>query len=222
MGSPLIFIISVIKTKENAVSFKSALSGIHQVQTPLPESVKASVPQPISQSVRSWRCCDWSTAFWNQEIAGSLHWVQLCQEAGHQLLFGLSVSQNVGHNARALKRDLSEWNERSKTSLARATLSFRPAAIMVMTSTMQRRYHHITLMDAAQQPLCGIQVIELSFSRKPKKAKYPCQILVNCYWGTIESILTGNKLARDVHGLRSEGWSTFYCIFILLNHMDNL
>lgn len=75
MGSQLIFIIPVIRTKENAVSFKSALSGVHQVQTPLPEPVKGSVLQPISQSQKvwgGWCCCDWSTAFWNREIAGNL------------------------------------------------------------------------------------------------------------------------------------------------------
>lgn len=136
MGSLLIFIIPVIKTKES-VSFKSALSGIHQVQNPLPESVRASAPQPISQSQyvwRGWYGCDWITAFWNQETAGNLHWVQLCQQAVHHLtLFALCGSQNVGHNAYALKRDLKKWNEKSKAPLACSTLSFLPAWIMMMT-----------------------------------------------------------------------------------------
>lgn len=169
----MIFIISVIKTKENAVSFKSALSGVHQVQTPLPESVKASVPQPISQSQcvwGGWCCCDWSTAFWNQEIAGNLHWCKLCQQAGHRLpLFALSISQNVGHNVHALKQDLIEWNERSEESLVCFTLSFLPAWIMVMPllhpnnveAISSQGLHNTLLQLAAQrQTLRWIQVIE--------------------------------------------------------------
>lgn len=135
VGSLLIFIIPVIKTKENAVSFESALSGVHQVQTPLPESLKASVLQPISQNQNVWGglcCCDWSPAFlestnyWQSSLSSAM-------SAGWTPLFALSVSQNVGHNAYALKQDLIEWNEISKTSSACFTLSVLSAWIMVMT-----------------------------------------------------------------------------------------
>jgi len=103
----MIFIIPVIKTKGNAVSFKSPLSGVEQVRTPLPESGKASVPQPISQSVsvrrlvllRLERCL-----FGMENAAGNRQQVPRRQQAGHQLLlFALSVSQHVGHKCSRIK-----------------------------------------------------------------------------------------------------------------------
>lgn len=42
----LIFINPIIKTKDSAASFKSALSGVHQVLASLPESVEDPVPWP--------------------------------------------------------------------------------------------------------------------------------------------------------------------------------
>lgn len=42
----LIFINPIIKTKDSAAPFKSALSGVHQVLASLPEPVEDPVPRP--------------------------------------------------------------------------------------------------------------------------------------------------------------------------------
>lgn len=55
--------------------------------------------------------------------------------------------KNVRHNARALKLDSIEWNERSEASLVCFTLSFLPRldngwCLCYNPPTMLRRYHH--------------------------------------------------------------------------------
>lgn len=71
--SMLIFINPVIKTKDGAVPFKSVLSGIHQVQTPLPVWGRSCNSAKLRRAAKCeilllWLCA----ASWNHQIAGDV------------------------------------------------------------------------------------------------------------------------------------------------------
>lgn len=179
-GSLLIFINSVIKTKDSTASYKSALSGVHQVLASLPESVEDPVPWP---NYRELGKCEEAAAAAAAVIGAlplgikkllAIFAVQLCQQAAELTttvctLFPKMLAPALLFESRF---DWVKWEIQGILSFLYTVI---PACLDYGDDSISSKQWrdsiirgvYIRLGDTAQQQvLCRIQVILVSFPRK--------------------------------------------------------